>query len=82
MFWQPCGAELGQSIDALSEVLSAEYAEKGGRKELPIYLTVCGMNDFAVEFFGTMQEKSRKVSEFLIENLSSNMFYPIYKVRF
>ena len=40
------------------------------------------MNDFAVEFFGTMQEKSRKVSEFLIENLSSNMFYPIYKVRF
>ena len=82
MFWMPFGAELGQSIDAAIEAIQVLYNKRGGKKQLPVYLTVNGMGPFMEKYFGAEPGHGNKLAAFLIESLTENMFNSFYKVRF
>lgn len=82
MFWMPFAAELGQSIDAAIEAVHVLYSKKGGKKQLPVYLTVNGMGTFMEKYFGAEPGQGNKLAAFLIESLTENMFNSFYKVRF
>ena len=82
MVWMIYAVELGQSIDAAVEVIQREFSASGGKKELPVYLTVNNMNLFTDRYFGTDSMKDRKLADYLIESLQNNMVNRFYKVRF
>ena len=82
MAWGVYGNELGQSFDALIEVMQKKYKDIGGDRELPVYLTVNNMESFAVKYFGIPKGKSDELARFIVSDLAANMFYSFYKVRF
>ncbi len=82
MQWSACGNELGQSFDALIEVMQAKYNMICGGRELPVYLTISNIEQFVSEFFGVADGKSDNLAKYIIGNLSENMFNAVYKVRF
>ena len=82
MQWNVCGNELGQSFDALIEVMQTRYNAVCGGRELPVYLTISNMEPFASEYFGVADGKSENLAKYIVGNLSENMFNAIYKVRF
>lgn len=82
MMWSPHAIRLARSMDSAIESMQQMYENKCSAKKLPVYLTVNNLEGFMKKYFGAGDGNTGKLAKSIVESLSSEMFYDIYRVRF
>lgn len=82
MSWAPHAAKLAQSMDSVIEALQQAFERQCSSRRLPVYLTVNNLERFMEQYFGVSDGNGRKLAKNLVESLSSEMFYDLFRVRF
>lgn len=82
MLWQEHSIKIARCMDNIIEIMQTAFEKKCNGKKLPVYLTVNNLERFMEQYFGVDTGNAGKLAASLVESLSSEMFYSIYKVRF
>ena len=82
MLWQEHSIKIARCMDNIIEIMQTAFEKKCNGKKLPVYLTVNNLERFMEQYFGVDAGNAGKLAASLVESLSSEMFYSIYKVRF
>ena len=82
MLFLPYASELAQQIDTLVSIMQDIYRERGGIKEIPVYLAVNNMNKFMEKYFAADPDAAKDLASSLANSVVADMVNPVYKVRF